>query len=146
MIKIRILVPLLACFSYRSNNANRNEIIKFSVCMKRCSSLVKMISDGVNNFMKNKCNKWSPDTMCLMTRYRNILPNHKKNTSLGSSTIYLLGVYMIEIGNSKLIIDESRQSIHTCNEVACIELLEYWFIGLIGLNRRFIHIYSMLLN
>ena len=26
--------------------------------MKTCASLVKIIYDGVNNFMKNKYNKW----------------------------------------------------------------------------------------
>ena len=63
--------------------------------MKTYSSLVKMISDSANNFMQNVCNKWM--------RYRNILPNHKKNLNLGSSTIYLLIVEMIEISYSKLM-------------------------------------------
>ena len=36
-------------------------------------------------------------------RYRNILPN-KKNDKLGSSTIHLLDVDVIEIANSKLSI------------------------------------------
>ena len=53
--------------------------------MKTCSSLVKMISDGVNNFMKNKCNK-----------YRNLSPNHK-NAKMGSSTVHLHGVGLIDM-------------------------------------------------
>ena len=61
--------------------------------MKMCSSLVKIISDGENNFTKNICN----DSM----RYRNILPN-QKNVNLGSSTIYLLSADIVEIANSKL--------------------------------------------
>ena len=36
-------------------------------------------------------------------RHRNILPN-QKNSNLGSSTIYFLGVDMIEIAYSKLIV------------------------------------------
>ena len=36
-------------------------------------------------------------------RYKNILPNDK-NANLGTSTLYVLGVDMIEIANSKLII------------------------------------------
>ena len=63
------------------------------VCMKGYSSLVRIISDGENNFMQNICNTFR--------RYRNILPNRKNN--LVSSTIYLLEG-MIEIANSKLII------------------------------------------
>ena len=64
--------------------------------MKAFASLVKMITDGENNFIKNICNKWM--------RYRNISPNQKKKSTLGSSTIYLLCVNIIEIANSKLII------------------------------------------
>ena len=55
--------------------------------MKTCSSLVKIISDGENSFMEN---------IGVDMRYRNIL-NNQKNSDLGSSTIYLLGVDMIEI-------------------------------------------------
>ena len=54
-----------------------------------------MISDGENNFMQNICNRWM--------RYRNILTK-QKISNFGSFTIYLLGVDMIEIANSKLII------------------------------------------
>ena len=61
--------------------------------MKSFSSLVKMISDLENKFIRNICNKWM--------RYKNIVLNQKK-TNFGSSAIYLLGVDMIEIANSKL--------------------------------------------
>ena len=47
--------------------------------------------------MQKKYNKW--------TRYRNILPSHKQIQILGSSTIHLVGVDMIEIANSILIIE-----------------------------------------
>ena len=56
--------------------------------MKICSSLVKMISDGVNNFMQNKCNKWM--------KYRNLLLNYK-NANMGSSTVHLHGVDPIDM-------------------------------------------------
>ena len=46
--------------------------------------------------MQNKCNKWM--------RYRNILHSHKIY-QLGSSTIHLVGVDMIEIVNSILLIE-----------------------------------------
>ena len=51
-----------------------------------------MVSDWENNFMKNKCNKWSVwglETFHPVT----------KNTNLGSSTINIVGVDMIEIEN-----------------------------------------------
>ena len=47
-----------------------------------------MISDGINNFMQNKCNKWM--------KYRNILPNHK-TANIWSSTVNLDGVDMIDM-------------------------------------------------
>ena len=51
--------------------------------MKTCSSLVKMISDGDNNFTQNKCNLWM--------KYRNVLPYHKNGT-MGTSTVNLLDI------------------------------------------------------
>ena len=56
------------------------------ILRKTCSSLVKIISDGENNFMQNKCNQWM--------KYRNVLPNHK-NANTGSSTVHLHGVDLI---------------------------------------------------
>ena len=48
------------------------------IYMNKSSSLVKIISNGMNNFVENKCNKW--------VKYRNVLPNHK-NDNMGSSSI-----------------------------------------------------------
>ena len=60
--------------------------------MKTSSSLVKMVSDGENNFMQNKCNMWM--------RYRNILPNQfKKNPVWDHLKVYLFGVDIIKITN-----------------------------------------------
>ena len=56
--------------------------------MKTYPSLVKIISDGENNFMQNKCNKWMMN--------RNVLPNHK-NANMGSSTVHLHGVHLIDM-------------------------------------------------
>ena len=50
--------------------------------------IIKMIPDGVNNFMQNKCNK--------RMKYRNVLPYHK-NANMGSSTVHLHVVDMIGI-------------------------------------------------
>ena len=47
-----------------------------------------MISDGENNFMQNKCNKW--------IKYRYLLPNHK-NANIRSSTVHLHGVDIIDM-------------------------------------------------
>ena len=59
-----------------------------NIFLKTCSSLVKMISGGVNKFMENKCNKW--------LEYRNVFPNHK-NKNEGSSTVHLHGVELINM-------------------------------------------------
>ena len=53
-----------------------------------------MISDG-ENFIQNKCNKWM--------KYRNLLPIHK-NANMGSSSVHLNGVDLMDIANSRLII------------------------------------------
>ena len=58
------------------------------ILVETYSSLVKLIFDGKNNFMQNKCNKW--------IKYRNILPNHK-NSNMGSSTVHLHGVGLIDM-------------------------------------------------
>ena len=62
--------------------------------MKTSSSLVKMISDGENNFMQNKCNKW--------IKYRNVLPNYK-NANMGSSTVHFTWSTLDSYANSRLI-------------------------------------------
>ena len=56
--------------------------------MKSCSSLVKMIPDGVNKLMQNKCNKWM--------KLRNELPNHK-NANIGSARVHLHGVDLMDM-------------------------------------------------
>ena len=58
------------------------------ILRKTCSSLVKVISDGENNFTQNKCNK--------LMKYRNELPNHK-NANMRSSTVHLHGVDLIDV-------------------------------------------------
>ena len=58
------------------------------ILMKTCSSLVKMISDRVNNFLQNKCNKWM--------EYRNVLLINK-NAVMGSSAVHLHGVDLINM-------------------------------------------------
>ena len=51
--------------------------------METCSSLVKIISDGDNNYKKNKCSKWT--SRC------------DKNDNMGSSAIPLHGVDIIDM-------------------------------------------------
>ena len=64
--------------------------------MKTCSSLVKMISDGGNNCMQNKCNK--------RMKYNNVLPNHK-NANMGPYANNLHSACVLDkYANSKLII------------------------------------------
>ena len=66
-----------------------------NILIKTCSSLVKMISDGENNFMQNKFNK--------LMKYRNVLPNHK-NANMGSSTVHLYGVDLIDMQIQDLLL------------------------------------------
>ena len=47
-----------------------------------------MISNGDNNFMQNKCNKFM--------KYINVLPNHKK-AHMGSFTVHLHGADLIDM-------------------------------------------------
>ena len=51
-----------------SKQRTRKPVVK--ILRKTCSSLVKIISDGENNIMQNKCNK--------KMKYKNVIPNHKK--------------------------------------------------------------------
>ena len=48
----------------------------------------KNISQGENNFMQNKCNKWM--------KYRNVPPKHK-NYNMRSFEIYFHGVDMTDM-------------------------------------------------
>ena len=54
-----------------------------------------MISDGENNFMQNKFNKYM--------KYRNVLPNHK-NANMGSSTVHLYDVDLIDMQIQDLLL------------------------------------------
>ena len=58
--------------------------------MKSCSSLVKIISDEVNNFICkiNAISGWGIETYVFL--------NHK-NANMGSSTVYLHGVDLIDM-------------------------------------------------
>ena len=56
------------------------------ILRKTCASFVKIISDGENNFVENRCDKW-------MT-YRNVLPITKMPIS---STVNLHGVCLINM-------------------------------------------------
>ena len=58
------------------------------ILRKTCSSLVKIISDGENNFMEYKWNN--------LMKYRNVLPNHK-NDNMWSPTVHLHGVDLIDM-------------------------------------------------
>ena len=60
------------------------------ILKKTCSSKVKRITDRENNFMQDKCNMW------MKYIYRNIVPNHK-NANMGSSTVHLHGVDLIDM-------------------------------------------------
>ena len=72
------------------------------VLRKTCSSLVKIISDGENNFTHNKYNnkqKISAKNKCFFEK------NKCKSANMGSSTVKLHGVYRPDrYANSKLII------------------------------------------
>ena len=85
-----------------------------TILMKTCSSLVKMISDEVINFMQNKCNKWM--------KYRNILPNHK-NAHMGSSIVHLHEWCRADrYANSKLII---KTYLHIYNSILITKTKDY---------------------
>ena len=61
---------------------------------KTCSLLVKIISDGENNFTQNKYNKLqkiSAKNKCFFAK------NKCKSANMGSSTVQLHGVDLIDI-------------------------------------------------
>ena len=62
--------------------------------MKTCLSLVKIISDGENNFIHNKCNKWMKHRN-VFTKILNI-ENHK-NANMELFTVYLHGVDLMDM-------------------------------------------------
>ena len=53
---------------YNIDVKTKNIKLVTKILMKTCSSLVKIISHGVNNFMQNKCNRWM--------KYRPDRPDH----------------------------------------------------------------------
>ena len=57
------------------------------ILRKTCSSLVKLISDGENNFTQNKYNKLQKISA----------KNKCKSANMGSSTVKLHGVDLIDI-------------------------------------------------
>ena len=64
------------------------------ILRKTCSSLVKIISDGENNFTQNKYNKLqkiSAKKKCFFAK------NNCKSANMGSSTVQLHGVDLIDI-------------------------------------------------
>ena len=60
------------------------------ILRKICSSLVKIISDGENNFTQNKCNKLQKISAFLQK-------NKWKSANKGSSTVQLHGVELINM-------------------------------------------------
>ena len=64
------------------------------ILRKTCSSLVKIISDGENNFTQNKYNKFekiSAKNKCFFAK------NKCKSANMGSSTVQLHGVDLINM-------------------------------------------------
>ena len=82
-----------------SNQRTRKFVTQ--IIRKTCSSLVKIISDGDNNFTKNKYNKLqkiSAKNVCFAK-------NKCKSANMGSSTVQLYGTCRPDrYSNSKLII------------------------------------------
>ena len=69
------------------------------ILRKTCSSLVKIISDGENNFTQNKCNKLQKirdffEKINVKTRENK---NKNKRANMGPSTVQLHGVDLIDI-------------------------------------------------
>ena len=66
---------------------------KTKILRKKCSSLVKIISDGENNFTQkyNKLQKISAKNKCFSAK------NECKSANMGSSTVQLHGVDLIDI-------------------------------------------------
>ena len=71
-----------------SKQRTRKFVTKF--LGKTCSSLVKIISDGENNFMQNKYNK-------LLKISAFFAKNKCKSAIMGSSTFQLHGVDLIDM-------------------------------------------------
>ena len=71
------------------------------ILRKTCSSLVKIISDGENNFKQNKYNKLQK----ISAKNKNFFAQNKcKSANMGSSTVQLHGVDLIDIQIQNMII------------------------------------------
>ena len=75
---------------------SKQRIRKFvtRILRKTCSSLVKIISDGENDFTQNKYNKLekiSAKNKCFFAK------NKCKSANMGSSTVQLHGVDLIDM-------------------------------------------------
>ena len=64
------------------------------ILRKTCSSLVKIISDGENNFTQNKYNKFQKISAKFFFFFAK---NKCKSGNMGSSTVQLLGVDLIDM-------------------------------------------------
>ena len=70
------------------------------ILRKTCSSLVKIVSDGENNFTQNRYNKLqkiSAKNMCFFVK------NKCKSANMGSSTVQLHGVDLIDMKIQNLL-------------------------------------------
>ena len=63
------------------------------ILRKPCSSLVKIVSDGVNNFTQNKYNKLQK----ISAQNKCFFLNKWKGANLGSSEVQLHGVDLIDM-------------------------------------------------
>ena len=75
------------------------------ILRKTCSSLVKIVSDGENNFKQNKCNKLQKISaenkwvflQKISAKNKSFLEKNKcKSANIGSSTVQLHGVDLID--------------------------------------------------
>ena len=72
----------------------RTRKFETKILRKRCSWLVKIIPDGENNFTQNKYNKLQKTLKNKWIFYKK---NKCKSAKMGSSTVQLHGVDLIDI-------------------------------------------------
>ena len=65
------------------------------ILRKTCSSLVKIISDGENNLTQNKFNKMQK--ISAKNKWFFVAKNKYKSANMGSSTVQLHGVDLIDM-------------------------------------------------
>ena len=86
------------------------------ILKKTCSSLVKIISDVENNFTQNKYNKLQKiSDFCAK--------NKCKSANMGSSTVQLHGVNLIDIQIQNLLQNLFLYYINACDYIASVERL-----------------------